>query len=536
MNHESLLLLLENSWEKFSDNDALQVNADRYSYQRLFSAAKAIADQIQVLAPEANSILVYSKKSFIGYANILSCFFAQKTYIPVNYGFPVAKNCEVIQQSLAITMIVDPSCIEELTPILDHHESALNILLVDVIEQDFDTSLWSQHNFFFLKSEFKDNTQAANNTKTMQKNPAYLLFTSGSTGRPKGVPISEKNLLSYLDNIHQLFDFNESDRFSQFFEFTFDLSIHDLFVCWSCGACLVAANEFAKLMPLHFAQRNELTIWFSVPSLVSSAQTILKHKFNEMQIPTLRHSLFCGEALPSSLAKDWHQINPQSTIDNLYGPTEATIAFTHYLWNPLQPSESPVVPIGKAFGGNKTYILDESLKPVSKGQQGQLFLAGPQLAAEYWQNPENTNTSFKTIAVDGKTEMIYQSGDLVSEISSGQINYHGRVDHQVQLRGYRVELQEVEHVIRQLTATNQVAVIAYPLSNEGEALGLVAFYTSSRIDTNQLQLEIAAKLPDYMVPAEFLFEEDLPVNSNGKIDRIELQKRAQAHHTLANTA
>lgn len=536
MNHESLLSLLEDSWKKFPDNDALQVNADCYSYQRLFTAAKVIANQIQLLASEADSVLVYSKKSFIGYANILSCFFAQKTYIPVNHSFPVAKNCEIIQQSLATTMIVDPSCIEELTPILDHHESPLSILLVDVVEQDFDTSLWPQHNFYFLKSEFKDNTQTTNQTKSMQKKPAYLLFTSGSTGKPKGVPISEENLLNYLENIHPLFDFNESDRFSQFFEFTFDLSIHDLFVCWSCGACLVAANEFAKLMPLHFAQRNELTIWFSVPSLVSSAQTILKHKFNELQLPTLRHSLFCGEALPSSLAKDWHEINPQSTIVNLYGPTEATIAFTHYRWNPTQPSDSPVVPIGKVFGSNKTYILDESLKPVSKGQQGQLFLAGPQLAAEYWQNTENTNASFKIIAVNGKTEIIYQSGDLVSESNSGQINYHGRVDHQVQLRGYRVELQEIEHVIRQLTATNQVAVIPYPLSNEGEALGLVAFYTSRLIDVNQLQLEIASRLPDYMVPAEFLLEEKLPVNSNGKIDRIELQKRAQAHHTLANTA
>jgi amino acid adenylation domain-containing protein len=508
----------------FAHRPALWVEDREYSYRELFEQAELIAYQIQQLT-DTDAVLVLSKKSFKGYAGILSCFLAGATYIPLNDSFPTEKLVDIIQSSGCTTLLADPSCEESLHRLLQQLPEPLTVL-VSGCENITGKDINLKHTVHYLDGDASQlHIRPALNDQAL----AYLMFTSGSTGKPKGVPVSTQNLLSYLEHIRKLYDFTPYDRHSQFFEFTFDLSMHDIMVCWTSGGCLYAADGFAKLMPLHFASKHKLTVWFSVPSQVSAAQAILKNKFFKQQLPDLRYSLFCGEALPASLARDWASIAPHSSIDNLYGPTEATIAYTCLRVEPDKLGEVNIVPIGKPFGDNKLMVLDEKLRLVAANEIGQLYLYGPQVVAEYWQDQANTQKSFISLAIDDSPEQmhLYCTGDLVSQSPTGELAFHGRADQQIKIRGYRIELQEIENKIRNLTGSQQVAVLAYPVDINGAVEGLVAFYDAPGFNEHEMILLCRKVLPDYMIPSKGHYLARFPHNANGKVDRKALLTLAE---------
>jgi D-alanine--poly(phosphoribitol) ligase subunit 1 len=528
----------------FAHRPALWVEDREYSYRELFEQADLIACQIQQLTT-TDAVLVLSKKSFKGYAGILSCFLAGVTYIPLNDSFPTDKLVDIIQSSGCTTLLADPGCEESLLKLLQQLPDPLTVLVSGKT-----SNLSYAQGVHTLADNLDDNEsvneceasyanghlQSTGSTKHCAKaepvsnsHLAYLMFTSGSTGKPKGVPVSTQNLLSYLEHIRKLYDFTPYDRHSQFFEFTFDLSMHDIMVCWTSGGCLYAADGFAKLMPLHFASKHKLTVWFSVPSQVSAAQAVLKNKFFKQQLPDLRYSLFCGEALPASLARDWASVAPHSSIDNLYGPTEATIAYTWLRVDPDKHGECGIIPIGKPFGDNKIMVLDEQQRLVASSEIGQLYLYGPQVVAEYWQDPANTQKSFLNLAVDNSPQQahLYCTGDLVSQSPSGELAFHGRADQQIKMRGYRIELQEIENKIRSLTGSQQVAVLAHPIGINGEVLGLAAFYDALGFNEHEMILLCRKVLPDYMIPSRGYNLAKFPHNTNGKVDRKALLTLAE---------
>ncbi|WP_144394863.1 AMP-binding protein [Pleionea sediminis] len=532
-----LIAKLESTLRDFPKRPALHVQDHVYSYNELFGCAKFIAKEIEQKL-EKNAVLVFSKKTFIGYSNILASFYTGKTYIPINPSFPVEKLKSIIHQSGSKNILIDESCLDECIQLLTAHDNPLNVFFVGHSNSfdQFTKTMPPFHRLNHIELSAENvalfESQQLTPIQTASKDSiAYIMFTSGSTGLPKGVPVSHENLVAYLDHIKKLYSFSEHDRHSQFFEFTFDLSMHDLMVCWTTGGCLFAANEFAKLMPVQFAEKHQLSVWFSVPSQITSARAIMKDKFDNLSLPALRHSLFCGEALPSSTVSTWRKIAPHSTIDNLYGPTEATIAFTLFRCTDSLNDEhnvQPVVPIGKPFEGNRILIVDDSLDPVRPGEVGELCLLGPQVVNEYWNDLNNTLKSFFRIQ-QSKTKMssVYRTGDRVHQDQYGILHFHGRQDHQIKIRGYRIELQEIEFRIRECTGAGHVAVIPFPLGENNEAQGLVAFYSQCKISKSKIIENCQNHLPDYMVPDQIHELSELPLNSNGKIDRTALSNKVE---------
>jgi amino acid adenylation domain-containing protein len=358
---------------------------------------------------------------------------------------------------------------------------------------------------------------------------AYLLFTSGSTGVPKGVPVTHRNVLHFLDYASNRYGITTDDRFSQTFDQTFDLSVFDLFAAWENGACVCAMQPLDLLTPARFVARQNVTVWFSVPSIAALMRK--KNLLKPGVFPTLRWSLFCGEPLPRASAEAWQAAAPRSIVENLYGPTELTIACFVHRWDPQRSPAlcvNDIVPIGRPFDGLTAIILDETLHKVGEGEAGELCVTGPQTVPGYWNAPEKTAEQFVSLDLNGgTTARFYRTGDRVRRLPDGDYVYLGRTDHQVKVLGHRVELSEVEAALTRNEGVAQAVALGWPV-HDGSAEGVVAFVAGTRVDPQRLTSAVRQVLPDYMTPRAVIVLDALPLNPNGKVDRNVLRQRLDA--------
>jgi acyl-coenzyme A synthetase/AMP-(fatty) acid ligase len=236
--------------------------------------------------------------------------------------------------------------------------------------------------------------------------------------------------------------------------------------------------------------------------------------------PRLRLTLFCGEALPLESIKEWAVAAPRSTIENIYGPTELTIACTAYCWDGASSPadcEHGVVPIGQPFEGMEALIVNEDLAQVQPGADGELLMTGPQLSLGYWKDEGKTQQSF--VIPPGRDRVYYRTGDRVRRPLNGKpMVYLGRMDNQIKILGHRVELGEVEGVVREESGIDGVVAIGWPKTASG-ADGIEVFLQTDKIELAPLESRISARLPAYMAPRRIHCLARFPVNANGKFDR-----------------
>ena len=221
------------------------------------------------------------------------------------------------------------------------------------------------------------------------------------------------------------------------------------------------------------------------------------------------------------IAQTWSEAAPNSSLVNLYGPTEATIAISYFPYDPNKIDRPSILPLGKPIGDQRMAVIYLNGEFLPKGALGELHLSGTQLSKGYWDNQKITEKRFIQY---GDTRW-YRTGDLAREISNGEFIFAGRSDHQVKIMGYRVELLEIEAVLREQFKTNLVAVVALPKNESGSIRGCVAFVVGKKIDSRNLDFCLRKKLPFYMIPQRIGLLEKMPLNNNGKIDYAALQKK-----------
>jgi amino acid adenylation domain-containing protein len=349
---------------------------------------------------------------------------------------------------------------------------------------------------------------------------AYVIFTSGSTGTPKGVPVTHRNICTYLDLVAGRYDIGPGCRLSQTFELTFDGSVHDLFVAWAGGGTLVVPERNQLLSPVKTVNSLRLTHWFSVPSLISFAS--LLGTLAPGSMPTLRWSVFGGEPLTLGAAREWRQAAPGSRLAVLYGPTEVTVSCTEYRF-PDDMADWPrtpngTAPIGSSYPDLDLLLLDEEGRP---GDSGELCVRGPLRFSGYL-DPEHNAGRFLTDdlrpAGDGPPpdHHWYRTGDRVT-VQDGHLVHLGRTDHQVKIRGHRIELGEVEAALRRQPQVRDAVVVTVPAA-DGE-LELQAAVSGSGCVADRLYAALSDRLPPYMMPRRITVLEQLPLNANGKVDR-----------------
>ncbi|WP_343715152.1 amino acid adenylation domain-containing protein [Inquilinus sp.] len=346
---------------------------------------------------------------------------------------------------------------------------------------------------------------------------AYVIYTSGSTGRPKGVAVPHGAIVNRLRWMQGEYGLAADDRVLQKTPSGFDVSVWEFFWPLIQGATLVVAKPGGHRDPAYLAEiirDGRITTLHFVPSMLRAF----------LQEPAaagctgLRRVFCSGEALPEDLAAKFHETLPAVPLHNLYGPTEAAVDVTY--WECRGDAEPGPVPLGRAIWNTQLYVLDPGLQPVPAGVNGELYLAGANLARGYINRSMLTAERFVANPYGAPGSRMYRTGDLVRWRPDGTLDFLGRIDHQVKLRGFRIELGEIEAALVRSETVLQAAVIdRTDKSGDRYLAAYVVLEAGAVLEPAALRQELGRHLPDYMVPATFTALDALPLTPSGKLDR-----------------
>lgn len=505
------------------DAPAIAVRGATSSYGQMEDAARRWAGAIiDAHGGRPERVGLFAYRSTVAYTGTLAALFAGATYVPLNPTFPADKTAAMLAAADVDALIVDSTCLPQLAKL------GASLQVPVLIPESDAGEIPGVSARIIGRSELDRTAPLAQLPPLTPDDIAYLLFTSGSTGAPKGVPVTHGNAVYFMEFMSRRYGIQPRDRFSQTFDQTFDLSVFDLFLAWSNGACVYGMTPVELLSPTKFVTRNEITVWFSVPSI--PAQMARRNTLLPNSMPSLRWSLFCGEPLTQRSAEMWQAAAPNSVVENLYGPTELTIACFLHRWDPERSPamcRNGIVPIGRPYDGLAAMLVDENLRPVADGEIGELCVNGPQTTPGYWRAPEITAERYVELPVSRhQKRRFYRTGDLVARLPEGEYVFMGRADNQIKVLGHRVELGEIEAVLRAHPGVEHAVAIGWP-SVGTTADGIVAFVSGNLGRVDELLERAKAALPPYIVPRRIFTVAEMPLNPNGKVDRRALKQRLE---------
>jgi D-alanine--poly(phosphoribitol) ligase subunit 1 len=475
------------------DSLALSVEGRDYTYRELFEKSARIRSLLDSkLGAHEKRIGIVADSSFETYASILGILFSGRAYVPVLSSSPHERNAYC----------------------LDHAD------VHAIISSDAKTDFRKKR---IDLGEIPTSSDLKPPAPIKEDDLAYILFTSGSTGVPKGVPISYGNLSGFFRAFLDSGDmqFSPKDRFLQMFDLTFDLSVMSMLTPWlvggSCHCVPQTGHGFLNISSL--LEEKKITVALMVPSVI----VFLEKYFDQLSLPSLRYSLFCGEALPARTVVEWGKRAPNARVFNVYGPTEATIFCSSFEIKSSVGTEDAyngVVSIGGPMKGTEFIVVDEKLVPVKGGEKGELCLFGSQVTEGYWNSPDKTREAFAQLSALSQAQRVYRTGDIVFE-RAGNFFYCGRKDHQIKMGGFRVELGEIEYQAKRVTGVSEAAAVA---KRDGDGNVVLHLFAQSKNREDRAWLgsfkqSMKQNLPHYMVPQKIHILDELPLNPNGKIDR-----------------
>ncbi|MBV6135369.1 amino acid adenylation domain-containing protein, partial [Pseudomonas aeruginosa] len=358
-------------------------------------------------------------------------------------------------------------------------------------------------------------------------NLAYVIYTSGSTGKPKGTLLTHRNALRLFSATEAWFGFDERDVWTLFHSYAFDFSVWEIFGALLYGGRLVIVPQWVSRSPEDFYRllcREGVTVLNQTPSAFKQLMAVACSADMATQQPALRYVIFGGEALDLQSLRPWFQRfgDRQPQLVNMYGITETTV---HVTYRPVSEADLKgglVSPIGGTIPDLSWYILDRDLNPVPRGAVGELYIGRAGLARGYLRRPGLSATRFVPNPFPGGAgERLYRTGDLARFQADGNIEYIGRIDHQVKVRGFRIELGEIEAALAGLAGVRDAVVLAHDGVGGTQLVGYVVADSAEDAERLRESLRESLKrhLPDYMVPAHLMLLERMPLTVNGKLDR-----------------
>lgn len=493
------------TFRQYPDQLALSADGEELSYREMMQKVASTAKWLSSGAILPRRVGILASRNAEACVGILAAAWIGATYVAMNLALPELGMVEILKRSGLDALIAGPEGSRLLTPNLLTACPAKVLAFCDRIPGEAPASI----------DDYRDLPASPPITppEPMESAaPGYILYTSGSTGVPKGVVVpvgAVEHLLRVLDSDYAL---TSQDRVAETAATSFDLSVYNMFATWRAGASLHVIPPRQMMAPSRFIREHRLTAWLSVPSV---ATMMARMKLLKPGIfPSLRQTFFCGEPLQASVAELWQKAAPSSTVINMYGPTEATVMCTGQRFDSAAPVTRNIVAIGLPFAGMKAEVVTEDLHWAEDGASGELLLSGPQLALGYLDDPEKTQSRFVTI----DSAVWYRTGDLAVRDNDGLLHYLGRIDNQVKVRGYRVELEEIEFHLRAVARCELAVAVPWPVT-DGSASGIVAFLAGVEGKLATIKDALKKRLPPYMVPTQIRSLPQVPMNANGKIDR-----------------
>ncbi len=485
---------IEAQVEKTPDAHAVTFEGDSLTYRELDRRANQVAHHLKKLGigPDV-AVAVFLERSVEMVVGLLGILKAGGAYLPLDPGYPKDRLAFMLDDADAPVLLTQST----LMPHLPEHRSKVVC---------FDTDKASL-----------DREPDTNPPQTCTpENLAYVIYTSGSTGKPKGVPNEHAGVVNRLLWMQGAYRLDGTDRVLQKTPYSFDVSVWEFFWPLMTGACLVVARPEGHQHPdylVNVIREQKITTMHFVPSMLR----IFLESEGVEGCRSLRRVFCSGEALPFDLQERFFQ-RLGAELHNLYGPTEAAVDVTY--WQCTPNGGLSIVPIGRPIWNTQIYILDKYLQPVPVGIAGELHIGGVGLARGYLKRPEMTAEKFISDPFSGNAgARLYKTGDLARFLHDGNIEYLGRIDHQVKIRGFRIELGEIETVLSQHPAVREAVVIAQQEVPGEKRLVAYLITRQPTPEVRALREHLKKKLPEYMVPAAFVFLEKLPLTASGKVDR-----------------
>lgn len=474
------------------DGVALRINSTSYSYGELGLRAQGIADWIWKQSPQGpQRVAILGARTYEAYAGLLGACWSGAAYIPLNPKLPATSLRHLLDAVRPDAVLVDAA-----------GEAIFNQLP--------DTAGFTVASIRNLEAATRVHEPSPANSEGV----AYILFTSGSTGVPKGVAIAFRGVSCFLAAMAERYPLMPGDRVAQPCELSFDISVSNIFTAWNSGAAVYVVPAAQAMAPRDYLRAEAINAWFSTPSVAVFLEQM--RMLRPGIFPDLRYTMFGGDGLPATTAARWAEAAPNGSLENIYGPTEITVACTGVRYSgpeTVTPGRG-IVAIGTPFTGTELRIVDAAGSEVERGQPGELLIGGPQVGLGYWNDPSLTEARFPVI--DG--QRWYRSGDVVYRDANSLYHFLTRVDNQVKVRGYRVELGEIEAHLREVCSSNAVVAVPWPV-RLGSASGIVAFVSGTTCSSIEIQQGMRTRLPAQSVPSQVRIVDHLPVGLTGKIDR-----------------
>jgi amino acid adenylation domain-containing protein len=493
---------IEAQIERTPDAVAVTCEGASLTYRELGERAARLAGRLRELGVGAESrVGICAERSLEMIAGLLGILWAGGAYVPLDPSYPSDRLAFMLEDA-AVPVLLTQSRLEERLPALPSHPSqTVHTLRLD------DPATWT--------------AEPAAAVHPPPLGAAYVIFTSGSTGRPKGVVNSHRGVVNRLVWMQSEYGLTADDRVLQKTPISFDVSVWELFWPLRTGARLVLARPGGHQDPAYLAgliERERVTTLHFVPSMLQ----VFVDEGRAAGCRSLRRVIASGEALPAGLAQRLLEQAPWAELHNLYGPTEAAVDVTFHA---CRPGETRV-PIGRPVANTRIHLLDHDGHPVPVGVAGELCIGGVQVARGYLARPDLTADRFVPDPFPGEPgERLYRTGDLARRLPDGELEYLGRLDHQVKVRGHRIELGEIEAALARHPGVREALVLARGAGGD-TALTVYVVPSGALPEADlgdgfeaELRRHLQASLPEPMVPAGWVMIETMPLGPSGKADR-----------------
>lgn len=485
------------------DKKAVIQGDESISFEQLNEKSLKIAQKILNNTNVYNRpIVVLLPKGFDVYYSDLGIMYSHNIFSNLDVKTPKERLNNIIETMQPIGIITNEACFK-LIDILN----SMFVINVDDIDD--------------IKAEESEIMQSGE--KQIDTDPMCIINTSGSTGTPKGVVLNHKSFFDFMDWSLETFDLKEDEKIGALSPIVFDIFEYELCLMMKRGVSIVLLNAGLAAFPaklLQEVQKQEITFLFWVPTIMVNIANM--DLLSKLPIDTVKTIWFAGEVFPTKQFNYWRRNLPKAVFANLYGPIEITLDCIYYIVEDEMDEDLPL-PIGYPCRNTDILLLNDNNEKCALTEEGEICVRGTSLAMGYYNNPEKTAAAFvQNPCNNAYPELIYRTGDVALLGEDGLIHFKGRKDTLIKHMGYRIELGEIEHVIVNELHLVENCCVSYKY----ESKEIVLFYESKvDIEFKEIRKALNKVLPKYMIPSSGIYMEELPRNTNGKIDRLKLSKQ-----------